>query len=42
MFPNPIRVNPSLPVQTHVSVAVGNKYPLRPSNAYSHGLPIYK
>jgi hypothetical protein len=41
MLPNPIRVNPSLPVQTHVSVAVGNKYPLRRSNTYTHGLPTY-
>jgi hypothetical protein len=41
MLPNPIRVNPSLPVQTHVSVVVGNKYPLRRNNTYTHGLPTY-
>jgi hypothetical protein len=41
MLPNPIWVNPSLSVPTHVSVAVGNKYPLRRSNTYTHGLPTY-
>jgi hypothetical protein len=41
MLPNPIWVNLYLPVQTHVSIAIGNKYPLWPSNAYSHGLPTY-
>jgi hypothetical protein len=41
VLPNPIRVNPSLSVQTHLSIAIGNKYPLRHNNAYSHGLPTY-
>jgi hypothetical protein len=41
MLPNPIRVNSSLLVQTHVSVAIGNKYLLRRINAYSHGLPTH-
>jgi hypothetical protein len=31
----------SLPVQTHVTVGVGTKYPLQRSNAYSYGLPTY-
>jgi hypothetical protein len=43
MLPNPIRVNPSLPVQTHVSGAIGNRYPLRHSNAYANAYQhIYK
>jgi hypothetical protein len=41
MLPNPIWVNLSLLVQTHVSVAVGNKCPLWHNNAYSHDLPTY-